>query len=161
MKKMFAPLLLAAATLLLTLPVDARGRGGGGGPRVSRSGPASHGSVRHSGGRRDAGRDARRDRRDSARDIRRDRRDTARDIRSERREFARDVRHERHEWWEDRSRRRVGAMLTVTAFRSLTCTPTTIIVNGVAYYSCDSVWYSRRYVGGSVTYVVVTAPAGY
>lgn len=101
------------------------------------------------------------ERRDTARGVRSDRREVRRDVRSERREFREDIRGERHEWWEDRSRRRVGAVLTATAFRSLTCTPTVVIVNGVSYYSCNSVWYSRRYVSGSVTYVVVTAPSGY
>jgi hypothetical protein len=111
--------------------------------------------VRHNGGgRRDVGRDRQRNRRDNARDVRRD-------VRSERREFARDVHDERHEWWEHRRRRSVGTAITVTAFRSLTCTPTVVVVGQVAYYNCDEIWYSRRYVGGNVTYVIVTSPPGY
>jgi hypothetical protein len=35
------------------------------------------------------------------------------------------------------------------------------VVNGVTYYSCGPTWYKRGYSGGSVTYIVVNAPAGY
>ena len=131
---------VALCTLvLLALPAleaDAQRRGGGGRQaNVSRAGPASHGSVRHhnrhGGGAR---------RRGSVR---------------------REVRSERHEYWEDRRRYAIGAALTVATFHALACQPTTVIVNGVAYYSCGSGWYTRRVYTGTVTYVVVTTPAGY
>jgi cysteinyl-tRNA synthetase len=51
--------------------------------------------------------------------------------------------------------------LTAAAFRSLTCTPTTVIVGSVSYYQCGPTWYQRAYSGGSTTYVVINAPAGY
>jgi hypothetical protein len=38
---------------------------------------------------------------------------------------------------------------------------TTVIVNNVTYYNCNSTWYSRGYEGGEVVYIVTSAPAGY
>ena len=125
--------------VLLALPAletDAQRRGGGGRrANVSRAGPAGHGSVRHHNRHRERAR-----RRGSVR---------------------REVRSERHEYWEDRRRYRIGATVTAAAFRALTCQPTTVIVNGIGYYSCGGGWYTRRVYSGTVTYVVVTAPAGY
>jgi len=43
----------------------------------------------------------------------------------------------------------------------LPCTATVVIVNGVSYYQCGASWYSRGYVGGSVTYIVASPPPGY
>jgi hypothetical protein len=37
----------------------------------------------------------------------------------------------------------------------------TVFVNGVTYYNCDSTWYSRGSEGGSVVYIITSAPAGY
>jgi hypothetical protein len=91
-------------------------------------------------------------------DDRQDRRD---DLRDDRRDYVDDVRDDRRDWYDDRYRRRVGVSLTFTAFRSLSCTSTLIVVGGVTYYRCGSDWYSRAYHGGNVTYVIVTAPAGY
>jgi hypothetical protein len=130
------------ALVLVALPAfeaDARGRGGGrgGGGRanVSRAGPAGHGSVRHHNRHHYPAR--------------------------RRRAVAHEIHSERHEYWEDRRRWRIGATLTAANYRALACQPTTVIVNGVAYYSCDDGWYTRRVYSGTVTYVVVTAPAGY
>jgi hypothetical protein len=139
---------------LLAAEVGARGRGGGGRPNVSRGGPASHGSMRggHSPGR------SRNDRADNRRDHASERREVRRDVRSERREVRRDVRSERHEWYEDRWKRRVGARLTHATYRTLSCSSTIVVIDGVAYHRCGPNWYRRYVHGGSVTYVVVVAP---
>ncbi len=130
---------VALCTLILialpALETDARGRGGGRRANVSRSGPASHGSARHHNRHHDRAR--------------------------KRGAVRRENRSERREYWEDRRRRRIGATLTVATFRALSCQPTTIIVDGVAFYSCGGGWYNRRVYSGAVTYVIVTAPAGY
>ena len=55
----------------------------------------------------------------------------------------------------------VGTAITASAFSALTCTPTTVVVGAVSYYSCGGTWYTREYQGGNVTYVVVNPPAGY
>jgi hypothetical protein len=65
------------------------------------------------------------------------------------------------EYYEDRWKYAVGASLTAATYRSLTCTPTTVIVGSVTYYQCGSTWYQRGYSGGSTTYVVINAPSGY
>jgi len=172
-----APLVLATVMMIFALPIDGASkgkRGGGGGgskANVSRSGKSSTGSVRHSGGGRSgrstAGVQGRKNpggpggsspgnsgKRSTGRAS------NKREVKSERREN----RSERAEWFEDRykrNRRRVGFAMTIAAFGALTCTPTVVIVNGVAFHSCNGAWYNRRYVGGSVTYVVVTTPPGY
>jgi hypothetical protein len=71
------------------------------------------------------------------------------------------VRDDRRDWYNDRYRYRVGVSITYATFSSLSCTTTSVNVNGVTYYRCDNDWYSRAYSGGNVTYVVVKAPAGY
>ncbi len=71
------------------------------------------------------------------------------------------MRDERREFYEDRWRRRVGARVTVVAFRALTCEQRVIIVDGVVFYGCAGNWYRRQVQTGTVVYVVVTAPAGY
>jgi hypothetical protein len=162
---LFAILLIFIA---FTAYIDARGRGGGG-RSFSRSGAASHGSVKSTGSRRTDTRSDRGDRKSDARSDRSDRRDDARDDRSDRRDDVRDdrrdyrddVRDDRRDYYEDRRRLRAGTFLTVTAFRALTCNVETIVVAGVTYYRCDSVWYSSSYDGGEVVYVIVTAPSGY
>jgi hypothetical protein len=65
------------------------------------------------------------------------------------------------EWYEDRWKYAMGASLSVTTFRALTCQPTVVLVGSVSYYQCASTWYRRTYMQGSTTYVVVSAPAGY
>ncbi len=120
---------------LTALEADARRGGGGRSAHVSRAGPAGHGSVRHHNRHREGAR--------------------------RRGHIGREVRSERHEYWEDRRRYAIGATLAVATFQALACQPTTVIVNGVVYYSCGSGWYTRRVYTGTVTYVVVTTPAGY
>ena len=157
-------LMLAALAVTLTgfvaTELDARGRGGGrgGGGGFSRSGPAAGGSIgaHRQGGIGSGGfsrRDVGGDRSGARRNVGRERREVRGDVRSERREH--------HEWYEDRWKRRAGAMLTATAFAALSCNRTTVFVNGVTYSSCGGNWYSRAYNGGSVTYVIVSPPPGY
>ena len=163
---------------------------GGGGRSFSRSGPASGGSVRSHqapSGQRGGNRSSLSDNRGSMQDNRSERRGETQDNRSERRgdmqdnrserrgevndnrkenredwqDHADDVRDDRRDWYNDRYRYRVGVSLTYATFRSLSCTTSSVNVNGVTYYRCDNDWYSRAYSGGNVTYVVVKAPAGY
>ena len=166
------------------------GRGGGGrgggGKSFSRSGPASGGSVRshqaQSGQRggnrsnlsdnrgsmqdnRGSRQDNRSEQRGNVSDNRNDRLDDRQDhrdnVREDRQDFADDVRDDRRDWYNDRYRYRVGVSITYATFSSLSCTTSSVNVNGVTYYRCDNDWYSRAYSGGNVTYVVVKAPAGY
>jgi len=55
----------------------------------------------------------------------------------------------------------VGSVVSAANYRSLSCTPTTVVVGGVSYSQCGSTWYQPTYSGGDVTYVVVNPPAGY
>jgi hypothetical protein len=130
--------------------VDARGGARGGG--AMRSGPASSGSVR--GGHRDN----RMDRRDNRRDRTDNRRDNRREVKDNRHENRKDVRDERREWHEDRWRRHRTRHITRAAFRSLSCRTTVVVANGISYYSCGGTYYERVYQGGTVVYVVVSAP---
>lgn len=144
-----------ALLMFLVITTEADARGPGGGKSVSRSGPASGGSVKSArqpsastkpksaGGASGLKQDARDDRRDHKADVRDDRRD-----------YRDDVRDDRRRW-------RVGSVLTVSVFKALTCNTETIVVGNVTYYRCGTTWYSRAHQGGSVTYVVVAAPAGY
>jgi hypothetical protein len=43
----------------------------------------------------------------------------------------------------------------------MSCARTSVIVDGITYWSCDDAWYQSTYSDGSVTYVVVNAPPGY
>jgi hypothetical protein len=89
--------------------------------------------------------DAIKDRRDDIDDRRKDRRDEVREY---------------HEYWRD-PHIYVGYVVPSSAFYSYSCTRTTIVSSGVTYTQCGDYWYQRRYAGGSVTYVVVDAPAGH
>jgi hypothetical protein len=51
--------------------------------------------------------------------------------------------------------------MTASAWAAQSCIPTTVVVGSATYYQCGTGWYTRAYSGGSVTYVVVNAPAGY
>jgi hypothetical protein len=135
--------------IMLTDFADARpGARGGRGGGAMRSGPASAGSVR--GGHRDN----HRDRVDN-------RRDNRRDFADNRQENRKDVRNERQEFREDRFRRHRARHITHAAFRSLSCRTTVIVANGISYYSCGGTYYERVYQGGTVVYVIVSAPPGY
>ena len=136
---------------------------------MSRSGPAASGSVhpqhRATPARQsDTRRDVSDNRREVKQDVRDNRRDVKQDVRDERRDVRDDIRDERrdhHEWHEDRWKRRAGAALTISAFRALTGTTSTIVVGSVTYYSCGGTWYQRANQSGDEVYIVVTAPAGY
>ena len=54
----------------------------------------------------------------------------------------------------------VGAAASRNYVYSVPCN-TTVIVGGTTYYHCSSTWYSRGYEGGSVVYIVTSAPGGY
>ena len=47
---------------------------------------------------------------------------------------------------------------TTTYITTLPCNYTTVAINGATYYQCGTVWYSRGYVNGTVSYVVVPNP---
>jgi hypothetical protein len=134
--------------------------------RVSRRGPAAHGSVRASGpqratgSRQDRRRDAHDNRRDARKDVHDDRKDARKEVRDDRRDVRREV-HEHHERWDRRRRLRIGSTLSIAAFRSLTCRPTVIVAGGVTYYSCDNYWYNQAYRGAEIVYIVVSPPPGY
>ena len=103
--------------------------------------------------------DRQQDRQDWADDAREDRQDYRDSARYQRAEYAEDL-YTYDEWAEDRRSWRVGAALTASTFRSLSCTPTTVVVGSVTYYQCGSSWYNRAYQGGQVTYIVVSPPPG-
>jgi hypothetical protein len=52
--------------------------------------------------------------------------------------------------------------VTVVAIGTVVHAPpptyTVVAVNGVTYYQCGTVWYQPKFVGTTVTYVVVAAP---
>ena len=55
----------------------------------------------------------------------------------------------------------IGTTITASAYTSLGCTPTTVVVGGVTYSQCGGAWYQPTYAAGGTTYVVVEAPEGY
>jgi hypothetical protein len=171
------PVLTVLVALLAMLGNDlalARKGGGGGGAGMTRGGPAASGSVRPQRSakpaqKRDTRLEVKQDVRDTRRDVKDDVRDSRRDVKQDNRTTRRVVGHEireerhedHHEWHEDRWKRRAGAALTISAFRALSCTTSTIVAGSVTYYSCGGTWYQRANQGGDVVYIVVTAPAGY
>lgn len=72
----------------------------------------------------------------------------------QRKDFRDDVRRDRWRW-------RVGTSLTAAAFRNMSCRSEVIVIGNVTYYRCGTGWYRRAYSGGTVTYIVVEAPASY
>lgn len=55
----------------------------------------------------------------------------------------------------------VVVSLTASAFRARNCRYTTIITNGVTYYSSCGTWYKRGYESGTVVYIETSTPSGY
>jgi hypothetical protein len=55
----------------------------------------------------------------------------------------------------------VAPTAPVTAVAALPCAASPVHVNDVAFYQCDSTWFTRAYISGSVSYVVSTPPPGY
>ena len=45
-----------------------------------------------------------------------------------------------------------------TAVAALPCDASSMSVNGITYYQCDSTWFTRSYVDGNVAYVVTNPP---
>jgi hypothetical protein len=52
----------------------------------------------------------------------------------------------------------VGTAITASAFQSMSCPMTPVVVNGLTYYQCGSTWYQPAYKGSEVTYIVVNPP---
>ena len=50
---------------------------------------------------------------------------------------------------------------STTYVTTLPCSATAVVVNGVSYYNCSSVWYQRGHAGSQVTYIVVDKPPGH
>jgi hypothetical protein len=150
----FAILCAVSVVLLAVSDAEGRGRGGRGGG-FNRGGVAAGGSFGHQrsfgGGNRMGNRNDRMNQRmDNRQDRYEDRRDRVDDYYDDRRD-----------WVEDRQAVRVGAYLTASAFSAMSCSPSIVVVGGITYSQCGGDWYQRAYRGGSVTYVVVNAPAGY
>lgn len=55
----------------------------------------------------------------------------------------------------------IGSVVSADSYYALSCTPNTVVVDGVAYSQCGDAWYQPAYSGGTTTYVVVEPPAGY
>ncbi|GKT10792.1 hypothetical protein [Desulforhabdus sp. TSK] len=55
----------------------------------------------------------------------------------------------------------VGTIINAATYSTLSCTPTTVVVNGITYSQCGTTWYQPTYSGGDVTYIVVNPPPGY
>ena len=53
------------------------------------------------------------------------------------------------------------AAYDVPAYWTLSCVPTTVVVNGTTYYQCGTAWYVRIYSGGEVAYTMTSPPPGY
>ncbi len=167
--QLFALLCAVSLVLLVVFDAESRGRGGRGGGGCNRGGAAAGGSFGHQrsygGGNRSNRTYNNSDRMDNRADDRNDRMnertDNRQDRYQDRREYADDYYDDRREWVEDRQAMRIGAYLTASAFGAMSCSPTIVVVGGVTYNQCGGDWYQRAYRGGSVTYIVVTAPAGY
>lgn len=159
----FALMALFAGVFLLAADLAEARRGGGRAVGVSRSGPASSGSVRSE--KRETRHDVRSERRDVKKDVREEKRDTHRDRHDNKRDVRRDIRDDRRDFREDvyrdRSRVRAARAISATAFRNLSCRSEIIVVGNVTYYRCGSNWFQKAYHEGSVTYVIVTTPSGY
>jgi len=55
----------------------------------------------------------------------------------------------------------IGSAISADSYYALSCTPNTVVVDGVSYSQCGDAWYQPAYSGGTTTYVVVEPPAGY
>ena len=98
---------------------------------------------------------------------------TVDDAREDRQQYGDDVREDRQDYiddeWDDHYHHGGAAFVTGVAVGAaassnyVTHVPcnTTVIVNNVTYYNCDSTWYSRGSQGGDVVYIITSAPAGY
>ena len=158
----FALLCGVSLVLLVVFDAESRGRGGRGGGGFSRGGAAAGGSFGHQRGYGGSNRmNNNNGRMNDRADDRNDRMDNRQDHYQDRRDHVDDYYDDRREWVEDRQAVRIGAYLTASAFGAMSCSPTIVVVGGVTYNQCGGDWYQRAYRSGSVTYIVVTAPAGY
>jgi hypothetical protein len=153
-------------TTFMTSIVEARGGRGGGGfsrggiaasggfssrpSRQSRVSPAPRQETRREQSSiRDRDRDDRQERRD---EIREDRQEKLKDAREDRQDFIDD---ERDDYYDNHHH--YGGVAYVTY---VPCS-TTVVIDDLTYYHCDSTWYTRSYKGGDVVYIVTLAPVGY
>jgi hypothetical protein len=165
-------------TTFMASMVEARGgrggRGGGGsrgGGGFSRSSPAAGGGFSSRKATRQPTRQAK-PRQETRREQPRDSgdRDDAREDRQQHRDDAREDRQDFiDDEWDDHNHHggaafaagvAVGAAASSNYVTDVPCS-TTVIVNNVTYYNCDSIWYSRGSQGGEVVYIITSAPAGY
>jgi hypothetical protein len=121
---------------------------------------------------RQARTETRGDTRTSGQEERTERTEARQEGRSERTEYRADAWDDHDCCWDDDrwgyalAGAAVGAAVGYAAatpnyVTALPCAPTVVSVNGASYYQCDSTWYNRTYVSGSLSYVVVDAPPGY
>jgi hypothetical protein len=155
----FALLCGVSLVLLVVFDAESRGRGGRGGGGFNRGGAAAGGSFGHQRGY--GGSNRMNNNNGRMNDRADDRMDNRQDHYQDRRDHVDDYYDDRREWVEDRQAVRIGAYLTASAFGAMSCSPTIVVVGGVTYNQCGGDWYQRAYRSGSVTYIVVTAPAGY
>jgi hypothetical protein len=52
----------------------------------------------------------------------------------------------------------VGTAITASAFQSMSCPMTPVVVNGLTYYQCGSTWHQPAYKGTEMTYIVINPP---
>jgi len=161
--------------------VQAAGRLAGAAPMsrggaIHRGGPAAGGSF----AARDRGQGAQRQ--DSIAERQEDRREDWQDhrdeVREDRQDFIEDELDGDRDWDRDDDWGEVivaGAVIAGTAavvgaaaastrhvyYNTLPCTATTLIVGGITYFRCGSIWYSQIYAANGISYAMVQAPPGY
>lgn len=171
-----AVIFIYCMTTFMASMVEARGgRGGRGGGGFSRSSPAAGGSFSSRRATRQPTRQAK-PRQDTRREQPRDSADRD-DAREDRQQHRDDVREDRQDFvddeWDDHYYHddyhggaafvagvAVGSAASSNYVTNVPCS-TTVIVNNVTYYHCESTWYSRGSQGGEVVYIITSAPAGY
>jgi hypothetical protein len=52
----------------------------------------------------------------------------------------------------------VSTAITASAFQSMSCPVTPVVVGGYTYFQCGSTRYQPTYQGSQVTYMVVNPP---
>lgn len=127
--------------------------------------------------------EGRQDYRGDRQEARTDRQENRQDYRTDRQENRQDYRDDARDDWQDHYDDRwdnwgpwgyaaagaavvagayaIGSAISADSYYALSCTPNTVVVDGVAYSQCGDAWYQPAYSGGTTTYVVVEPPAGY
>jgi hypothetical protein len=138
-------------TTLMTSMVEARGDRGGGG--FSRGGPAASGGFSSRPARQSRVSQTPRQttKQEQSPDLNRDPED-----RQERREARRERRDDGRDDYYDNYYHYGGV-----AYLTYVPCSTTVVIDDITYYHCDSTWYTRGYKGGDVVYIVTSAPEGY